>query len=91
MNNIELQKVIVLLQAEKPREAEELFLNIQSEESVEYFMTAGKLQQKFQRWGAAINAYSKVLELEPENRTAKNNLDLIKSILNFWSPEMVNP
>lgn len=91
MNNIELQKVIVLLQAEKPQEAEDMFLKIQAEETVEYFLTAGKLQQKFQRWGAAINAYSKVIELEPENKTAQTNLDLIKNILNFWSPEMFNP
>ncbi len=91
MNNNELQKVIVLLQTEKPREAEEVFLKIQAEDTVEYFLTAGKLQQKFQRWGAAINAYSKVIELDPENKTAKNNLDLIKNILNFWSPDMFNP
>lgn len=90
-NNPELQKVVRFLENEKPGEAEEIFLQISAQETVEYFLTAGKLHQKFQRWGKAINAYSKVVELEPENKTAKTNLDLIKSILNFWSPEMFNP
>jgi predicted TPR repeat methyltransferase len=54
-------------------------------------MVKGKLEQKFQNWGKAINAYSKVLELEPENIEARNHLQLIRNILNFWNPEMFNP
>ena len=88
---IELQKVILLLEEGKSQEAEEIFLQIQADDTVEYFLTAGKVHQKFQRWGKAINAYSKAIELEPENKTAKTNLSLIENILNFWSPEMFNP
>jgi hypothetical protein len=54
-------------------------------------MVQGILEQKFQNWGKAINAYLKVIEIEPGNAEAQNNLHMIQSILNFWNPEMFNP
>ncbi|MCF6333919.1 MAG: hypothetical protein L3J11_11610 [Draconibacterium sp.] len=91
MESNKLDRVIELLQAEKAKEAQSLFLGIIPELTVEYLLVKGKIEQKFQKWGDAINAFSKVVEIDPENKEAKNNLHLIQNILNFWNPEMFNP
>jgi tetratricopeptide (TPR) repeat protein len=91
MSNNNLTRVLELIRSEKANEAQNAFNEIVPTETVEYFMVKGKLEQKFQNWGKAINAFSKVIELNPENNEAQNNLRLIQSILNFWNPEMFNP
>jgi len=91
MNSEKLNRVLDLIRAEKAHEARQHFSEIIPEESAEYFMVKGKLEQKFQNWGKAINAFSKVVEFEPENVEAQNQLQMIKNILNFWNPEMFNP
>lgn len=91
MEGNKLDRVIELLQAEKAKEAHILFLEIAPELTVKYLLVKGKLEQKFQHWGDAINAFSKVVEMDPENKEAKNNLHVIQNILNFWNPEMFNP
>lgn len=91
MSSEKLSLVLELIRAEKSIEAQKVFDEIVSLESVEYFMVKGKLEQKFQNWGKAINAFSKVVELDPGNIEAQNHLHLIQNILNFWNPEMFNP
>jgi tetratricopeptide (TPR) repeat protein len=91
MESEKLKKITELLQAEKADEAQALFQEISPEETVDYWLTKGKLEQKFQHWGNAINAFSKVLEIEPENSEAQSQLHLVQNILNFWNPEMFNP
>ncbi len=88
---IGLEKVRALLNDEKAQEAKDALLELGEGNTVEYFLLKGKVQQKFQKWGDAINAYNKVLELEPENTDAQSNLRLIKNILNFWNPDLLNP
>ncbi len=91
MNSEKLKRVEELIREEKALEARKIFNNIEPVESIQYFLVKGKLEQKFQKFGDAINAFSKVIELDPENFEAKNNLHLIQNILNFWNPEMFNP
>lgn len=91
MSSEKLNQVLEYLQIEKSLDARKAFDEIAPVESVEYFMVKGKLEQKFQNWGNAINAFSKVVEIEPENIEAQNHLHLIQNILNFWNPEMFNP
>jgi hypothetical protein len=91
MSSEKLSVVLELIRAEKSIEAQKAFNEVVSSETVEYFMVKGKLEQKFQNWGKAINAFSKVVELEPGNIEAQNHLHLIQNILNFWNPEMFNP
>jgi len=91
MSSEKLNQVLKLLRDEKAVEAQKYFAEIHEEETVEYFLVKGKLEQKFQNWGKAINAYSKVLEIEHDNIEAKNQIQMIRSILNFWNPEMFNP
>jgi len=91
MNSEKLNRVSELIHSEKANEAQQIFSEIIPEETVQYFMVKGKLEQKFQNWGKAINAFSKVVEIEPENKEAQNHLQMIRNILNFWNPEMFNP
>jgi hypothetical protein len=91
MSSEKLSVVLELIRAEKSIEAQKVFNEVVPLETVEYFMVKGKLEQKFQNWGKAINAFSKVVELEPGNIEAQNHLHLIQNILNFWNPEMFNP
>jgi len=91
MNNENLNRILELIHNEKAAEAQKVFNEIVPSETVEYLMVKGKLEQKFQNWGKAINAFSKVIELEPDNIEAQNHLRLIQNILNFWNPEMFNP
>lgn len=91
MSNEKLIQVLELIGKEKAFEAQKAFDEIVPFESVEYLLVKGKLEQKFQNWGKAINAFSKVIELDPENIEAQNHLKLIQNILNFWNPEMFNP
>ncbi|QGY42310.1 hypothetical protein GM418_01150 [Maribellus comscasis] len=86
-----LQFVLNLIKSEKTEEAREEFRKIETVETVEYWLLKGKLEQKFQNWGEAINAFNKVLDLDENNREAQNNLHFIQNIINFWNPEMFNP
>jgi len=91
MNSDKLNRVEELISKEKALEARKIFDDIEPEETVLYYSVKGKLEQKFQNFGDAINAFSKVIEMDPDNINAKNNLHIIQNILNFWNPEMFNP
>ncbi len=91
MNNKKLEEINELLNSGKVNEAKQEFSKILPDESVEYLLLNGKIEQKFQHWGNAVNAFSKVIEIDSENKEAKNNLEIIQNILNFWNPEMFNP
>ena len=91
MDSKNLNKVLDLLQAEKAIEARELLNQIGQTETSEYYLAKGKIEQKFQNWGEALNAFSRVIEIEPHNQEALSRLQIIKGILNFWNPEMFNP
>jgi len=80
-----------LLKNERAEEAKAVFGELMLQNTADYFLTEGKIEQKFQNWGAAINAFNKVLAIDPENTEAQHNLHLIKNILNFWNPDMFNP
>lgn len=91
MINNKLKKVVTLLESEKAKEAQALFLEIDPVGTVEYLFVKGKLEQKFQNFGKAINTFLQVVEIDSENVEAQNNILLIQNILNFRNPEMFNP
>jgi len=51
----------------------------------------GRIFYKMQKWGEAMNDYSSVLEIDPENSEAKSGLAMAKSILGYFTPDMFNP
>ena len=86
-----IKKIEALLQQDKANEAKILFQELPEHESVNYFLLKGRIEQKFQHWGEAMNAFTKVLELDNKNTEARHNLQVIKNILDFWNPDMFNP
>lgn len=91
MSADKLNNIFELLKSEKAIEAREKFNEVVETDSVDYFLLKGKLEQKFQNWGEALNAFSRVIEIDPQHVEAQNRLEIIKGILNFWNPEMLNP
>ena len=88
-NNLEV--IDDLLKSEKAEQARSLFENLEEQNTADYFLLQGKIEQKYQNWGEAINAFNRVLEIDPQNAEATNNLHIIKNILNFWNPDLLNP
>lgn len=91
MQKSKYKNIYQLLELDKMEQAKNAFQVFPEEESVEFYLLKGTIEQRFQNWSKAINAYSKVLEIDPENQSAQNNLHVIQNILNFWNPEMFNP
>lgn len=89
--NATLEKVSELMRAEKAAEAQQLFNEIPEEHSVDYLLVKGELEQKFQQWGKAHNAFTSVLEIDPSNTQAQTRLEMIKNILGFFNPDQFNP
>ncbi|MFY9152113.1 MAG: tetratricopeptide repeat protein [Prolixibacteraceae bacterium] len=55
------------------------------------FLLRGRIFYKMQKWGNAMNDYSSVLELDPDNQEAKTGLELTRNILGYFNPDMFNP
>ena len=56
-----------------------------------YFIRA-ELFYKLNRYGAAINDYNKVVEINPENKEAAGKIDIIKTILRYNNTDIyANP
>ena len=95
MENTEIENSLAviedLLKNEKTEQARKLFEKLGEQNIVRYFLLKGKIEQKYQNWGEAINAFNRVLEIDSQNTEAANNLQLIKNILNFWNPDLLNP
>ncbi|MEI8112785.1 MAG: tetratricopeptide repeat protein [Bacteroidia bacterium] len=51
----------------------------------------GRIYYKMQKWGDAMNDYSAVLEINPENHEAKSGIVMARSILGYFTPDMFNP
>ena len=68
--NGKLKNVFELLQSEKAKQARETFEKVAETDSVEHCLIKGKLEQKYQNWGEAVNAFSGVLEIEPQQDEA---------------------
>lgn len=60
-------------------------------ESAQLHFLQGKLYMKAEKWGDAINSFQEALELEPTMQAARTNIEMAKSILNFFNAEMLNP
>ena len=80
-----------MLNSDKVTEAKQKLNKLVPENSVDYWLLKGRIEQKLQNWGAAINAFLKVLEIDENNKEAENSIHIIQNILNFWNPEMFNP
>jgi cytochrome c-type biogenesis protein CcmH/NrfG len=58
---------------------------------IQFLLLRGRIFYKMQKWGDAMNDYNSVLDLEPENAEANSGLEMAKSILGYFTPDMFNP
>lgn len=91
MKNLEFQEIKALLQQGKNAEARRMFESLPESENVEYWMMKGTIEQRFQQWGKAYNAFAKVQQIEPGHQESKSQIALIDSILNFRNNDLFNP
>lgn len=55
------------------------------------YLLRARIYSRMQNWGNAMNDYMQVLEMEPENQEAKAGLEMVSSILTYFTPDMFNP
>lgn len=86
-------------------EAQELFNQNELERSLELLdrvlendvrepnalLLRGKVYYRMQRWGEAMNDFAEVIELQPENQDATTGIEMARSILGYFTPDMFNP
>jgi len=58
---------------------------------IQTLLLRGRIHYKMQKWGDAMNDYSSVLELDPDNPEAKSGLEMARNILGYFTPDMFNP
>ncbi len=85
-----INEVEELINTGKLEKAEKLLLQIEDNNIASLFLK-GKIYQKKQKWGDAINTYKKILQLDAGNKEAHIQINIIQNILNFSNPEMFNP
>jgi len=79
-------------QNELSRSLEILNERIQSDSNdVQALQLRSRIHYKMQKWGEAMNDFSSVLELEPDNPEAKSGLEMARNILGYFTPDMFNP
>ena len=62
-----------------------------NKDNKEALLLRARIQYKMQRWGDAMNDYHAVLDIDPNNREARSGLEMAKSILGYFTPDMFNP
>ena len=55
------------------------------------FLLRARILYKMQHWGKAMNDYNSVLEIDPGNQEAKSGIEMARSILGYFTPDMFNP
>ncbi len=91
MNRSHFENIEKLIEKGELAQAENILKKDGAAETVQYLLLLGKIKQKQQLWGEAINAYQKVISMEENNKEAKLQIHIIRNILNFHNPEMFNP
>jgi len=55
-----------------------------------YFL-AGKIHSRLGNRSAAISAYSKAVELNPDDKASQTALEMARGIEDFFNPDLLNP
>jgi thioredoxin-like negative regulator of GroEL len=58
---------------------------------IQMLLLRGRIFCKMQQWGNAMNDYSAILDVEPNNSEAKSGLAMARNILGYFTPDMFNP
>jgi hypothetical protein len=90
MDITELKKMVEQNELLKPLEILNEWIELNSSD-VQVLQLRGRIHYKMQNWGMAMNDFSSVLELEPDNPEAKSGLKMAQNILGYFTPDMFNP
>ncbi len=63
----------------------------QDEQNAELYIERGKCHFRQQAWGSAINDFRRASELNPENREARQYIEMTQEILEFRYKDIYNP
>lgn len=61
------------------------------ESNADALLLRARIYYKMQKWGDSMNDYYSVLEIDPQNQEANSGIEMAKSILGYFTPEMFNP
>jgi glycerate 2-kinase len=70
--------------------AVECIERIDNQTAVYWYLKGLKLQKE-QNWGAALNCFLKTLEIDPGYEQAQTSIGIIRNILNFTNPSLLDP
>jgi tetratricopeptide (TPR) repeat protein len=90
MDNSVATQLIELNELEKAKEILD-HLIFENPADVQSLILRGHINYKMQQWGSAMNDYSAILEVDPNNPEAKSGLAMAQSILGYFTPDMFNP
>ena len=90
MDIAEAKRLFDLNESNKALEILNELISLDKNDLKPYLLRA-RIYYKMQRWGDAMNDYGTVLDLDPENHEAKTGLEMAKSILGYFTPDMFNP
>jgi len=63
----------------------------EGEQSADLHFLYGQIFQKRGEWGRAINQFQRVIELDPQFPGVQNQIEMARSILGFYNPDLMNP
>lgn len=66
-------------------------LNSIDNQMAAYWFMKGMILQKEQKWGTALNCFLQTLEIDPGFEQAKTSIGIIRDILNFTNPSLLDP
>ncbi len=73
------------------QEAETMLNQTGFDNLASWWYLKGMLEQKKEKWGNAMNCYNKCLSRDPGHPSAISAIEMVKTILSFWNPDMLNP
>jgi len=92
---IELEVIMIkakeALEGGFPEEALAILDDQSLENSCEVLFLKGEIYFKVQRWGEALNQFSRILENSPSDSKAESYCLMIKNILGFYHKDLYNP
>ena len=74
-----------------PEEALDILDNQLIENSSDALFLKGEIYFKLQRWGEALNQFSRLLEKSPADSKAQSYCLMIQNILGYYHKDMYNP
>jgi len=88
-----ITEVKQLVEQNEPEKALVILNDLISKDAfdLQALLLRGRIHYKMQNWGDAMNDYSSALELEPDHPEARSGLEMARSILGYFTPDMFNP